>query len=173
MIYRFLPGTHVEKVLWLRDGSRHQSGWIFGKSPNGLWPLPPHFRKIISHIDFNFVLKKPCLKVQNLQYSFLDWKRPPPLELFRKFIHFLVPSTRPLPSWATYTPVWFFVKLISLYYLIFQRTQILRNGEGSCCHIQAKRDGCCVCVSGGSDIISQFQTISWCWLRKINWLHQI
>ena len=36
-----------------------------------------------------FMLKKPCLKVQNLQYKFLDWKwPPPPLELFRKFICF-------------------------------------------------------------------------------------
>ena len=38
---------------------------------------------------FNFMLKKPCLKVQNLQNKFLDWKWPlPPLELFRKFIYF-------------------------------------------------------------------------------------
>ena len=36
-----------------------------------------------------FMLKKPCLKVQILQYKFLDWKWPPPLsELFRKFIRF-------------------------------------------------------------------------------------
>ena len=35
------------------------------------------------------MLKKPCLKVQNLQYKFLDWKWPPPLlELFRKNIRF-------------------------------------------------------------------------------------
>ena len=32
--------------------------------------------------------KKPFIKVQNLHYKFLDWKRTPalPLELFRKFI---------------------------------------------------------------------------------------
>ena len=36
-----------------------------------------------------FMVKKPCLKVQILQYKFLDWKWPPPLsELFRKFIRF-------------------------------------------------------------------------------------
>ena len=34
----------------------------------------------------NIMLKKPCLKVQNLQPRFLDWKCPPHLlELFRKF----------------------------------------------------------------------------------------
>ena len=26
----------------------------------------------------------PCIKVQNLQYKFLDWKWPPPLEIFPK-----------------------------------------------------------------------------------------
>ena len=42
------------------------------------------------------MLKKPCLKVQNLQYKFLDWKWPPPLlELFRKNIRFGI-SNRPL-----------------------------------------------------------------------------
>ena len=45
-----------------------------------------------------FMLKKPCLKVQILQYKFLDWKWPPPLsELFRKFIR-SVNLTHPLPS---------------------------------------------------------------------------
>ena len=30
----------------LRDVSRFQIGWIFGKVQNGLWPPPPHFRKV-------------------------------------------------------------------------------------------------------------------------------
>ena len=122
----------------LRDVSRFQIGWIFGKVQNGLWP-PPSFsesyialfatklgQKCICSYEgtvvyymilfpmrcmFNmvigwkhtlkrpfyiiFMLKKPCLKVQILQYKFLDWKWPPPLsELFRKFIR-SVNLTRP------------------------------------------------------------------------------
>ena len=34
---------------WVRDGSRYQIRWIFGKVPNGLWP-PPHFRKVTLQI---------------------------------------------------------------------------------------------------------------------------
>ena len=37
-------------------------------------PTPTHFRKIILKISHSFTLKKPCLKVPNLQYKFLDWK---------------------------------------------------------------------------------------------------
>ena len=33
---------------------------------------PPHFRKIMLQLCSNFMLKKPCLKVQNLQREFLD-----------------------------------------------------------------------------------------------------
>ena len=74
---------------YLREGSRYQMGWIFGKIPNSLWPPPPHFWKIILPIFvmdmvafmqggienkkhtlnpeitllfINFMLKKPCLK---------------------------------------------------------------------------------------------------------------
>ena len=36
----------------LREGSRYQIGWIFGKIPNGLWP-PPHFWKIMLQIFYN------------------------------------------------------------------------------------------------------------------------
>ena len=120
---------------WVRDGSRYQIRWIFGKVPNGFCP-PPHFRKVtlrfsrqncdksayvhmeehlcilwsyfpwdacstnVQHGNrvktypkrpfcITFMLKKPCLKVQILQYKFLDWKSPPPLlELFRKSIRF-------------------------------------------------------------------------------------
>ena len=46
------------------------------------------------------MLKKPYLKVQNLQYKFLDNDPPPPLELFRKFIRF-GDAIRPLePFWG-------------------------------------------------------------------------
>ena len=68
----------------LRDGSRYQIGWIFGKISNSLSPPCPHFRKILQSVfcfDFsqyncwkhipwplkllfciNFTIKKPCLK---------------------------------------------------------------------------------------------------------------
>ena len=47
-----------------------------------------------------FMLKKPCLKVQILQYKFLDWKWPPllPSEFFQKFIRF-GDVCHPLPVW--------------------------------------------------------------------------
>ena len=35
----------------LRDGWHHQNGWKNGKIPNGRWPPPPHFRKIILRIS--------------------------------------------------------------------------------------------------------------------------
>ena len=35
----------------VREGSRYQIGWFFGKIPDGLWP-PPHFWKIIVYIIF-------------------------------------------------------------------------------------------------------------------------
>ena len=42
--------------------------------------------------------QKPCLKSQNLQYKFLDWKwPPPPLALYQKFIRF-GSQTLPLPD---------------------------------------------------------------------------
>ena len=31
---------------WLREGSRYQIVWIFGKIPNGVWPPPLSFWKI-------------------------------------------------------------------------------------------------------------------------------
>ena len=72
----------------LREASPFQNGWIFGKVPNGLWP-PPSFSE--NHVaDF---LQNPLPKYfphngHNLQHKFLDWKWPPPSELFRKFICF-------------------------------------------------------------------------------------
>ena len=120
----------------LNDAPRFQIGWIFGKVPNGLWPPPHHFRKVIfrilrqncdksayvhmegllciiwSYFPWDacsttvqrgnwlktypkktlciiLLLKKPCLKVQVLQYEFVDWKWPhAPTELFQKIICF-------------------------------------------------------------------------------------
>ena len=41
-----------KKHLPLREGSRYQIRWIFGKIPNGLWP-PPNFWKIILQYFYN------------------------------------------------------------------------------------------------------------------------
>ena len=53
---------------------------------------PPPFQKVMLQSIHNSVLKKSCLKVQNLQYNFWIEINPPPpllpLELFRKFIRF-------------------------------------------------------------------------------------
>ena len=49
--------THCKKQIsimppggdkYIRDRSRYQIGWIFGKIPNGLWPNPPHFINYIA-----------------------------------------------------------------------------------------------------------------------------
>ena len=69
----------------LREGWRCQNGWIFGKVSNSLCPPHPSFRKIILHC-FSENVKKTCLKVRNLQHSFLDLKCLPPLEHFQKKI---------------------------------------------------------------------------------------
>ena len=74
--------------LSLRDEWRYQ---------NRCWPPPPHFRKIMSQFFSQKLIKKPCLKVQNLQHNFLDWKcLPPPLKLFRN-VSVLVSSPVPHP----------------------------------------------------------------------------
>ena len=46
-----------------------------------------HFRKIMLQFFHNIMLRKPCLKVQNLQHK-LDRKHSPYLEVFLKFIRF-------------------------------------------------------------------------------------
>ena len=45
-----------------------------------------------------FMLKKPCLKVQILQYKFLDWKWPPPFWNFSENSSDLL--TLPVPNWC-------------------------------------------------------------------------
>ena len=42
----------------LRDGWLHQNGWIFGRVPNGFWPLPSLF-----------ILKKSCCKFVQISCS--------------------------------------------------------------------------------------------------------
>ena len=56
---------------------------IFWKSSKRPWPpAPPWCSEFLRKTSE----KKPCLKIQNLQHKFLDWKWPPipPLEVFRK-----------------------------------------------------------------------------------------
>ena len=41
------------KNFCLREGWLYKIGWFFGKVPNGPWPSPYHFRKIILQFVFN------------------------------------------------------------------------------------------------------------------------
>ena len=83
-------------VMCVGDGWQNQNGWIFGKNRNGLWPPPLTFGK-----SYCKSYCKPCIKAQNLQYKFLDWKWPP-LELFQKFIRFGIVIC-PLFLWVNLT----------------------------------------------------------------------
>ena len=47
----FKPTVIISNML--RDGSRYQIGWIFGKIPNGLQPPTLHFRKIMLQILYS------------------------------------------------------------------------------------------------------------------------
>ena len=67
---------------------------IFRKISNSMWP-PPHFQKIMLQFFSESVQKKACLKVQNLQHKFLDWKWPPPFRTFPKIHPFWVASPAP------------------------------------------------------------------------------
>ena len=59
-------------------------------------PYPyPHFWIWSCFIFLQFHAQK--LYLQNVQHKFLDWKWPPPLQLFRKFICFRVSS--PVPKY--------------------------------------------------------------------------
>ena len=60
---------------------------IFWKNSKRRLTPPLIFGKLYCNF-FGKRLIKPFIKVQNLHYKFLDWKRIPalPLELFRKFI---------------------------------------------------------------------------------------
>ena len=48
----FWEGVKIT-LLGLREGSRYQIGWIFGKILNGLWPPPPHFWKSMLQFFYN------------------------------------------------------------------------------------------------------------------------
>ena len=82
---QMFSGLSKSSKTWcrLRDGWRYQKGWIFGKVPNGLWPPPLIFGKWFCNFVYNFMLKTPYLKIQNLQRKCLilakvqvDWKFP-------------------------------------------------------------------------------------------------
>ena len=63
-----------------REGRRYQIRWIFEKNSK-LPSTPPPFSKNYIVFFSEKVRKKPFIKVQNLQYKFLDlnWLPPPPL----------------------------------------------------------------------------------------------
>ena len=97
--------SHIFFASWHTGSSKERMAtirrMIFQKSSKWplsqrLWPPPLFQKKTCCNFSssLNFMLKKSCLKVQNLQHEFLDWKWPSPLEVFRKFIHF-VRSDRP------------------------------------------------------------------------------
>ena len=83
VMYWAMLSNHSIQISWkmeslhrrLRVGSRYQIRRIFGKIPNGLWLNIPHFGKLYCNSETN--RKKSFIKVQNLQYRFLDWKWPP------------------------------------------------------------------------------------------------
>ena len=69
------------------------------RSKQPLTPPPSHFRKIILQFFPKKSCFKPCLKVQNLQYKFLDRQWPTPLASFPKNHPFWYPD----PSKRTFT----------------------------------------------------------------------
>ena len=73
--------------LFLGTGHTTKSDEFSKKFQTALDPPPLIFGKLYCNF-FGKRLIKPFIKVQNLHYKFLDWKRTPalPLELFRKFI---------------------------------------------------------------------------------------
>ena len=87
---------NVRRPVILRDGWRDQNGWFFRKFPNSMWPPSLILRKICCNFFSENVQKKACLKVQNLQHKFLDWKWPPPLWNFSENSSVLVLS--PVPN---------------------------------------------------------------------------
>ena len=97
--------THLEEGSSnhnsLRDGSRYQIGWIFGKVPNGSWPPPltpqngPYLWKSCACISYYLAIIPPCIYatisiINKLQYNFLKMRGGVKgrLEFFRKFIRF-------------------------------------------------------------------------------------
>ena len=71
-----ITSVYVTINLHIRDERRYQNGWIFGKIPNSL--LSPSFSE--NHVAIFLsekLIKRPCLKVQNLQNNYLYWKWPP------------------------------------------------------------------------------------------------
>ena len=75
------------KYLWTGGASKTDQF-----SENSKQPLtPPPFSETYIAIFSENLCLKPCIKVQNLQYNFLDWKWPPPLWNFSENSPVLVP----------------------------------------------------------------------------------
>ena len=62
--------------LVLRGAARFQIRWIFGKVPRGLWPPPPHFRKVILRISRQNCDKSAYVHMEELLcilWSYFPW----------------------------------------------------------------------------------------------------
>ena len=88
------------KAYDLRDGWRHPNGWIFGKVPNGLWPPPSHFRKImLQFFSSNYMHNSPVYKSKSCSINFLiEMISLPPLRKFSENSSLFIPSPVPKGS---------------------------------------------------------------------------
>ena len=76
-----------QKYDVVREACPCQNGWIFGETPNGLWPHPlpaPFFGKMYCKFFQKFMTKIQVGSAPNLQWIFLDWKWPFPWKQFGK-----------------------------------------------------------------------------------------
>ena len=83
-------------LIALREADPFQNGWIFGKVPNGLWPPPPHFRKVMLQIFSEIHDRSIVYNGKNLQFCFI--------QCFPVQLLFL--STYNLRETKTYLDIW-------------------------------------------------------------------
>ena len=91
--------TTEQKPPLLRKGWRYQIGRIFWKNSKRPSTPPPSFSNYIA--NFFGKRKKTSIKVQNLQYKYLDWKwtpAPPPFSNFFENTSDLVAPPFPMTS---------------------------------------------------------------------------
>ena len=79
--YIHFKGTKFANSICIREGFQKDKTKL-GLLPLGTGGATKRPRLFFGKSCCIFPSKKPCLKVQNLQYKFLDWKWPPPLCYF-------------------------------------------------------------------------------------------